>query len=137
MAPALDAFAASAVRLKWPNDLYVGDRKLGGILVEARWREGAPEWVAIGVGINVRAPESEARATGLRDGVSRARRARGGRAGDSSRGVARRGALDDAELDGVCARATWRRDAMRRAGGRRVQGIDRGGALLVDVGSSA
>ena len=26
-----------------------------GILVEARWRDGAPEWVAIGVGINVRA----------------------------------------------------------------------------------
>ena len=39
LAPALDAFAGSAVRLKWPNDLYVGARKLGGILVEARWRD--------------------------------------------------------------------------------------------------
>jgi BirA family biotin operon repressor/biotin-[acetyl-CoA-carboxylase] ligase len=71
LAPALESFAAETVRLKWPNDLYVNGRKLGGILVEARWREGSPEWVAIGVGVNVRAPESEPRAIGLRDGTRR------------------------------------------------------------------
>lgn len=71
LAPVLDAFASSRVRLKWPNDLYLGEKKLAGILVEARWRDGAPEWLAIGVGINLRAPESEARAVGLNAGVAR------------------------------------------------------------------
>lgn len=41
------------VRLKWPNDLLLADRKLGGVLCEARWQGGAPAWVAVGVGINV------------------------------------------------------------------------------------
>jgi BirA family biotin operon repressor/biotin-[acetyl-CoA-carboxylase] ligase len=71
LAPVLDAFAAARVALKWPNDLYVGARKLGGILVEARWREGSPEWVAIGVGVNVRTPSGEPRAVGLRDDCAR------------------------------------------------------------------
>ncbi|WP_417910044.1 biotin--[acetyl-CoA-carboxylase] ligase [Candidatus Electronema sp. PJ] len=42
------------VQLKWPNDLYVADRKLGGILTESGpLRGGLPEFVVIGVGINV------------------------------------------------------------------------------------
>lgn len=41
------------VRLKWPNDLMLADRKVGGILCEARWRGDAPAWVVIGVGVNV------------------------------------------------------------------------------------
>ena len=71
LAPALDAFTAHRVSLKWPNDLYVGSRKLAGILVEARWRDSRPEWVAIGVGVNVRAPAAEPKAIGLRSGTSR------------------------------------------------------------------
>lgn len=54
-ARALDRFAGSPVRLKWPNDLYLREGKLGGILVESRWRGDRPEWTAIGIGINVRA----------------------------------------------------------------------------------
>lgn len=56
-ARALDRFAAEPIRVKWPNDLYIDHGKLAGILVEARWRESSLEWVAIGVGVNVRAPE--------------------------------------------------------------------------------
>ena len=56
-ARALDRFAAEPIRVKWPNDLYIDRGKLAGILVEARWRESSLEWVAIGLGINVRAPE--------------------------------------------------------------------------------
>ena len=41
------------VRIKWPNDLMVGDRKLGGILCEARWQGESLAWVVAGVGINV------------------------------------------------------------------------------------
>jgi BirA family transcriptional regulator, biotin operon repressor / biotin---[acetyl-CoA-carboxylase] ligase len=44
------------VALKWPNDLILGDRKIGGILGEARWQGDTLAWVAVGVGINVRNP---------------------------------------------------------------------------------
>jgi BirA family biotin operon repressor/biotin-[acetyl-CoA-carboxylase] ligase len=42
--------------LKWPNDLLLGQLKVGGILCEARWQGGTPGWVAVGVGINVGNP---------------------------------------------------------------------------------
>ncbi len=42
------------VALKWPNDIMLADRKLGGILCEARWQGGAAGWVAVGLGLNVR-----------------------------------------------------------------------------------
>ena len=41
-----------AARLKWPNDVLVGGRKLAGILCEARWVGSSPEVVA-GFGVNV------------------------------------------------------------------------------------
>jgi biotin-[acetyl-CoA-carboxylase] ligase BirA-like protein len=71
LARALDRFAPEPVRLKWPNDLYVDDRKLGGILIEARWRERRIEWIAIGVGINVFVPDDMPAAGGLDSGTQR------------------------------------------------------------------
>ncbi len=70
-AKALDRFAEEPIRLKWPNDLYTGGKKLAGILVEARWREGQPEWVAIGIGVNIVAPAEVETAIGLEPGTSR------------------------------------------------------------------
>jgi BirA family biotin operon repressor/biotin-[acetyl-CoA-carboxylase] ligase len=70
-AEALDRFAPEPIRLKWPNDLYVDRGKLGGILVEARWREQAVEWVAIGVGVNVQSPKDVETAAGLEPGTDR------------------------------------------------------------------
>lgn len=43
------------VRLKWPNDLMVGRRKLGGILVEARAAAEGVGYAVIGVGVNAAA----------------------------------------------------------------------------------
>lgn len=71
VAGALDRFAPEPIRLKWPNDLYVDRGKLGGILVEARWRERTVEWVAIGVGINVQQPEDVPNAGSLEPGTER------------------------------------------------------------------
>jgi BirA family biotin operon repressor/biotin-[acetyl-CoA-carboxylase] ligase len=71
VARALDRFAASPVRVKWPNDLYVGSGKLAGILVEARWRSGRIDWVAIGLGVNVREPADVANAASLAPGAAR------------------------------------------------------------------
>jgi BirA family biotin operon repressor/biotin-[acetyl-CoA-carboxylase] ligase len=70
-AEALDRFAPEPIRLKWPNDLYIDNGKVGGVLVEARWREQAVEWVAIGLGVNVQAPSSMAAAAGLEVGTER------------------------------------------------------------------
>jgi BirA family biotin operon repressor/biotin-[acetyl-CoA-carboxylase] ligase len=41
------------VMLKWPNDLMVHGRKVGGLLAEARWQGDRLQWVAIGLGLNV------------------------------------------------------------------------------------
>lgn len=71
LAVALEPSVDAPVRLKWPNDLFVGDRKLGGILIEVRWREAKPEWVAIGVGINRTAPASYPEVAHVRTGITR------------------------------------------------------------------
>ncbi len=36
-------------RVKWPNDVWLEERKLAGVLIEAR----PPDWAVIGVGINL------------------------------------------------------------------------------------
>lgn len=51
-----DVVRGKPVCLKWPNDLMLGDRKLGGILCEARWQGESLAWVAVGLGINVANP---------------------------------------------------------------------------------
>ena len=70
-AKVLDGFAPSAVRIKWPNDLYVADRKLAGVLVEARWRGSSPEWLAVGMGINVTSAAHAIRSAALGPGTGR------------------------------------------------------------------
>ena len=41
------------VDLRWPNDLLIGERKTGGILVESKTDANALAFVVIGIGINV------------------------------------------------------------------------------------
>lgn len=41
------------VSIKWPNDIYVGDRKICGILIENRLQGGSIKDSIIGVGLNV------------------------------------------------------------------------------------
>ncbi len=42
------------VRVKWPNDIFVSDRKLAGILVEGQVRGDALASVVVGIGLNVK-----------------------------------------------------------------------------------
>lgn len=60
VADTLHAFGASAVHLKWPNDLVVcdaaGNRKLGGLLVEGSGQPAGSARAVIGLGLNVRMP---------------------------------------------------------------------------------
>jgi BirA family biotin operon repressor/biotin-[acetyl-CoA-carboxylase] ligase len=48
--------AGEAARVKWPNDVLVADRKLAGILVEARPVDG---WAVLGIGVNVAVDPAE------------------------------------------------------------------------------
>lgn len=66
LAPVLERWSAGPVRLKWPNDLFVREGKLAGVLIEARWRDQRPDWVAIGVGVNLAPPLGESGAALVR-----------------------------------------------------------------------
>lgn len=50
-----EAVSEAGVRaeLKWPNDVLVGGRKLGGILAEASSASAGVEWVVAGIGVNL------------------------------------------------------------------------------------
>jgi BirA family biotin operon repressor/biotin-[acetyl-CoA-carboxylase] ligase len=54
VAEALEAWGVSP-RLKWPNDLLIDVRKLGGILAESSSTGPRIDWAVVGIGINVRA----------------------------------------------------------------------------------
>ena len=60
MAEVLQRLGAEDVRVKWPNDLYLKDRKLAGILVELTGKTGDAAQLVIGAGINLKMREPEA-----------------------------------------------------------------------------
>lgn len=59
VAEAIEAHTSVHVRIKWPNDLYVDDRKLGGILTEVSGEEDEIAWVVVGIGVNVNTEHTE------------------------------------------------------------------------------
>jgi biotin-[acetyl-CoA-carboxylase] ligase BirA-like protein len=56
-AEALEAVAGLTVRLRWPNDLYRDDKKLGGVLCESSFSGSSLEHAIVGLGINVNQTE--------------------------------------------------------------------------------
>ena len=66
---ALARAGAAGVALKWPNDIVLRDRKLGGVLIELRAEASGPAHVVIGIGINL-ALSAESRAEIEASGVS-------------------------------------------------------------------
>jgi len=46
---ACESLAPVRCEVKWPNDIWIDRRKLGGVLIEAR----PPDWAVIGVGVNL------------------------------------------------------------------------------------
>lgn len=57
IARALKSFAEIQVYLKWPNDVYLDNKKLAGVLIEVEGQFGAACNCIIGIGLNVRLPE--------------------------------------------------------------------------------
>ena len=58
---ALTRAGAQGVALKWPNDIWFQDRKIGGVLIELRAEASGPAHVVIGIGINVALPAAARR----------------------------------------------------------------------------
>lgn len=58
-ARALEKVSALAIETKWPNDLLVHRRKIGGILCEAEFKNDAVEYVIAGVGLNANFEKSD------------------------------------------------------------------------------
>lgn len=54
---ALEQMGYQDLGLKWPNDIYMGGRKLAGILVEMSASVGEACHIVIGAGINLKLPE--------------------------------------------------------------------------------
>jgi len=142
LADGIEAATGLRVRLKWPNDLYVGPRKLGGILAE-----GSGGVVVVGYGINVAEasypPELRDRATSLESELgqlpSRVDMLTETLAALSARYDDLLAGRFDAILNGWRARANaagaaveWDGPHERRSG--RVVDIDDDGALMVKTG---
>ena len=53
MAEVIQSLGAPDVRVKWPNDLYLNDRKLAGILVELTGKTGDAAQIVMGAGVNL------------------------------------------------------------------------------------
>ncbi|MFN4116324.1 MAG: biotin--[acetyl-CoA-carboxylase] ligase [Inhella sp.] len=68
LAESLDPSDAG-LRLKWPNDLWWQDRKLGGVLIEALTGSSGVSAVVVGVGLNLARPDATElpETAGLRD----------------------------------------------------------------------
>lgn len=49
----LEEECGCSFRIKWPNDIYFGDRKAGGILIENTLQGPEWKWAVLGFGINV------------------------------------------------------------------------------------
>jgi BirA family biotin operon repressor/biotin-[acetyl-CoA-carboxylase] ligase len=134
-ARALDQFASEPIRVKWPNDLYVENSKLAGVLVEARWRGSRLDWVAIGLGVNMESPSDQSAATALEAGTARAD-VLGALLPELREASVIAGSLTDLEMDEYAARDMARgRECIEPMRGR-VAGIAPSGELLVELADS-
>ncbi|HRI78397.1 MAG TPA: biotin--[acetyl-CoA-carboxylase] ligase [Cyclobacteriaceae bacterium] len=50
---ALKGLVAQIIKLKWPNDLYIEGRKVGGILIESQLQGDSLSTSIVGIGINI------------------------------------------------------------------------------------
>ena len=56
---ALETSGDHGLWLKWPNDIYAGNRKVGGVLTEASTAGNTLEAVVVGIGLNINVPAED------------------------------------------------------------------------------
>jgi BirA family biotin operon repressor/biotin-[acetyl-CoA-carboxylase] ligase len=131
-AVAVAEVAGADARIKWPNDILIGGRKVAGILVEGRPQEG---WAVLGIGVNVAVGEFPPELRDIAGSLGRS-------PADVEPFLAR---LLQALDDGLAAAperivAAWReRDALRgraiawNGGAGHAAGVDDEGRLIVEL----
>lgn len=62
---AVQVFTNSEVLIKWPNDVFVKDKKIAGILIETNWRMNRIASAIVGIGVNLEPIESVSHAISL------------------------------------------------------------------------
>jgi BirA family biotin operon repressor/biotin-[acetyl-CoA-carboxylase] ligase len=134
---AVESVAPLACRVKWPNDVWVEESKLGGVLIEAR----PPDWAVIGIGLNVSIAPSEfpvdlrhpATSVGHGVGVDAVLRFLNERLGSWVEAAPERVLDAFAERDALCGRRIgWEGAGDRdRSGAGTAEGIDERGNLVV------
>ncbi|HEX6714832.1 MAG TPA: biotin--[acetyl-CoA-carboxylase] ligase [Thermoleophilaceae bacterium] len=139
VADACDGFAGTNCGIKWPNDIWIGGRKLSGILLEGRPQEG---WAVLGIGLNVGTKRDEFPEE-LRETATSLLVASGSDPGVEVVLDAVLGALDEwlaRPTDAVLA--AWReRDVLRgqrihwNGGEGQANGVDKDGGLIVETDS--
>lgn len=50
---ALEEVSGKTSYVKWPNDIYINQKKIAGILIENQWKGNVLEVAIVGVGVNV------------------------------------------------------------------------------------
>ena len=55
---ALRELCGKPIQLRWPNDLYAGDKKIAGLLTEFHAEGDRLIWISLGLGVNVNNPPS-------------------------------------------------------------------------------
>jgi BirA family biotin operon repressor/biotin-[acetyl-CoA-carboxylase] ligase len=59
VAEAIEHSTGLPVRLKWPNDILIGGKKAGGILIEAGFSGEELDYAVVGIGLNVNLDPTE------------------------------------------------------------------------------
>ena len=142
VADAVDALLGRVeTRLKWPNDVLLGERKLAGILCEGRWHGESLQWLAVGVGVNVRnvIPAAVARrAVALEEWLPAIRRLDVlDRLVPAIAGLASgEPGLSEGECAAFAARDWLQGRQLRSPAVGRARGLRPDGALLVDLGAA-
>lgn len=54
---AADFLSGQTIRIKWPNDIYAGNKKIAGILIENGFQTTAVQFSIVGIGLNVNQTE--------------------------------------------------------------------------------
>jgi len=142
VADAVDALLGRIeTRLKWPNDVLLGEGKVAGILCEGRWHGDTLNWLAVGVGVNVRnvipAPVAR-RAVALGEWLPGVRRLDLlDRLVPALAGLATgEPALSERECAAFAARDWLQGRQLRSPAAGRARGLRPDGALLVDLGAA-
>lgn len=66
IAAGLQSLVSRTISLKWPNDIFIDDKKVGGILIQNQSQGGTLSAAIVGIGVNVNQMEFAApRATSL------------------------------------------------------------------------